>query len=85
MVFTDASSKQNIAGWGVIIIDLGSGFARVYRGIVLEALVFFWQVGGKEQIICEAESFTALLARHEVSNRLCKRKAIFGLITRHLD
>ena len=79
LVLANASFEQNIARWAVIIINPASDFARVYHGVVPEALVSFWQVGDKEQIICEAESFAALLARHEVSNRFCKRKAVFGI------
>ena len=77
LVFTDASFEQNVARWGIVIIDSITCGGKVFEGQVPEALVKVWQTEEKLQVICEAESFAVLLARHQLSAMYPNRKAIF--------
>lgn len=77
LVFTDAAYENDVATWGIVVIDQVTGLKTALGGEVPASLVAVWHHLGSEQVITLAEAFAALLARHVFRDHLHKRRAIF--------
>lgn len=64
VVFTDAAYENDVATWGIVVLDAASGLRTSVGGIVPKQLVDAWHTFGVEQVITLAEAFAVLLARH---------------------
>ena len=64
VVFTDAAYENDVAPWGIVVLDAASGLRTSVGGIVPKQLVDAWHTFGVEQVITLAEAFAVLLARH---------------------
>lgn len=79
VVFTDASGDNNVALWGVVILDEQTGVRKVFWGQVPADFVELWSSAVGKQIICEAEMYAVLLAMAYVGTHFPKRCAIFWI------
>ena len=77
LVFTDAAFEDNIATWGLVLIDPLSGVRTAIGGKVPGPLVNLWQELGSQQVITLAEAFAVLLSRIVFRECIQKRRVIF--------
>ena len=75
LIFTDGAYEDGRATWGAVIIDSHTHVAVVHHGDVPQALLDSWKSLGKEQVICQVESYAAVIVRHAyvdlMHNRYC--------------
>ena len=76
LIFTDAAYEGGVATWGSVVIDPASGVRAVNAGTIPAPLVKFWTNVAGAQVICQAESFAAVLARIHFRSVLFRRRAI---------
>ncbi|CAK9104190.1 unnamed protein product [Durusdinium trenchii] len=77
VVFTDAAYENDVATWGIVVLDAASGLRTSVGGIVPKQSVDAWHTFGVEQVITLAEAFAVLLARHMFRSFLLRRKVLF--------
>ena len=77
VVLTDGSYEKGRALWGAVVLDREDNLKAVHHGTVPEQLLMQWRSLGIEQIICQVETYAAVLVRHYYARRLHQRRAIF--------
>ena len=77
VILTDGSYEKGRALWGAVVLDREDNLKAVHHGAVPERLLVQWRSLGIEQIICQVETYAAVLVRHYYAQRLHQRKAIF--------
>ena len=77
VVLTDGSYEKGRALWGAVVLDREDNLKAVHHGTVPEQLLVQWRSLGIEQIICQVETYAAVLVRHYYARRLHQRRAIF--------
>lgn len=79
LIFTDAAYEDDIATWGIVVIDTISDTRTALDGEIPKFLVEAWHNLGSQQVITLAEAFAALLARISFRNLLTKKRVIFWI------
>ena len=79
LIFTDAAYEENVATWGIVVIDMISNTRTALGGEIPRALVEAWHELGSQQVITLAEAFAVLLARISFRSLLTKRRVIFWI------
>ena len=79
LVYTDASWEPPVAGWGGVVIDSTSDCNVVFSGGVPQRLVDHWLTNVRQQIICQAEMYAALVVRWYIAQHFQGRRAIFWI------
>ena len=77
LIFTDGAYEDGKATWGAVILDEHTGTSVVHHGEVPPNLLRSWRSQGKEQVICQVESYAAVLVRHAYCELLHQRYSIF--------
>ena len=77
LVFTDAAYEDDVATWGIVLLDPVSGVRTALGGKIPTSLVSLWRELGSQQVITLAEAFAVLLARVELRQCIKDRRVIF--------
>ena len=77
LVFTDAAYEEDVATWGIVLLDPISGVRTALGGRIPDNLVSLWHELGSQQVITLAEAFAVLLARVELRQCIQGRCVIF--------
>ena len=77
LVFTDAAYENGVATWGIVLHDDLSGTSNVLAGVFPVWLVKHWSELVGDQVITQAESCAALLARRNFVVQLSQRRVVF--------
>ena len=77
LVFTDAAYENGVATWGIVLLDDLSGTSNVLAGVFPVWLVKHWSELVGDQVITQAESCAALLARRNFVVQLSQRRVVF--------
>ena len=77
LIFTDAAYENDVATWGIVLIDTKSNTRTASGGQIPSSLVDVWHSLGSQQVITLAEAFAVLLARVSFRAILKSRRVIF--------
>lgn len=77
VIFTDAAYDDDVATWGVVLLDSETGLRTAAGGLIPDKLVRAWRGFGVEQVITLAEAYAVLLARIMFRETLVRRKVLY--------
>ena len=77
LVFTDAAYENDVATWGIVLVDQVTGIKTALGGRIPERLVNLWHDMGSQQVITLAEAFAVLLARVVLRDCIKRRRVLF--------
>ena len=76
VLFTDAAYEDDVATWGMVLLDPVTDTRTAVGGRVPDFLVQKWHALGSDQVITLAEAFAALLARIVFRSYISQRRVL---------
>ena len=81
LIFTDGAVEDDFGSvtYGALLVDLSDGSRRFFGGHIPETLVNEWRIGGKKQVIAQAEMFPVLVAKETWESEIYQRSVLWFL------
>jgi hypothetical protein len=77
IVLTDGAGEGDQVTCGAVVFDVSSGACYVFGGHCPADIVAAWRATSGEQVICQAELYPMVLARHNFKELMRDRRVLF--------